>query len=333
MSTALARADAFTDEQIEVIKRSIAPKASDDELKLFLAVCQRTGLDPFTRQIYSIRRRQYNPDTRQYEEQSVTQIGIDGARLIAERSGKYEGQEGPFWCGPDGIWTDYWLKPEPPAAAKVLIYKKGARVPTTGIAHWAESVQTTKDGQPNQFWKRMPAGQLAKCAETNGLRRAFPQELSGMHVEDEAEAPAGADYVDTTGRVIDPGTGEIKPPPAPAPKQIEQRAEPPSTNSNGTQGATPPPEPWKAWNNGDDAAAWAAGRLGQDAAAMLDLYNIFKGGLKPPPKRAWDVFKPWFAHVNELAAAAEAAADGTVDGEYKEVDFGMGKRVPTGHAE
>lgn len=322
MSTALARADAFTDEQIEVIKRSIAPKASDDELKLFLAVCQRTGLDPFTRQIYSIRRRQYNADTRQYEEQSVTQIGIDGARLIAERSGKYEGQEGPFWCGPDGIWTDYWLKPEPPAAAKVLIYKKGARVPTTGIAHWAESVQTTRDGQPNQFWKRMPAGQLAKCAETNGLRRAFPQELSGMHVEDETESPAGADYVDTTGRVIDPGTGEIKQPPAVPPKQIEQKA-------NGDK-PTPPPA-WQTWANKKQAVEWAVARTGGDYDNMAANWETLKAGFKPTS--APQMYEKWFTHVNELAAAAEAAADGTVDGEYKEVDFGMGDNVPTGHAE
>ena len=195
-STALARADAFTPEQIDIIKRDIAKGASDNELQFFLAVCTRTGLDPFTKQIWCIER--WTGGSRQM----VTQLGIDGARLIAERSGKYEGQEGPYWCGADGIWVDCWLKREPPVAAKVLIYKRGARVPTTGIALYAESVQTKKDGTPNSFWQRQPAFQLAKCAEMNGLRRSFPHELSGLHIDGELDGGDDA-YIETTGRVID----------------------------------------------------------------------------------------------------------------------------------
>ena len=307
-STALARADAFTPEQIDIIKRDIAKGASDNELQFFLALCNRTQLDPFLHQIWMIKRRAKNEDTEKWEDRMVPQLGIDGARLIAERSGKYEGQEGPYWCGPDGIWTDCWLKPEHPVAAKVLIYKRGARVPTTGIALYAEVAQIY-NGQPNSFWKKQPAFQLAKCAEMNGLRRAFPAEMSGLQIEDE---PGDSEYIETTGRVIDQSTGEILTP-AP-PKQIEVK---------------PAPVAWQTWANKKQAVDWAVAKTGGDYDSMAANWETFKTGLKP--KSAAQMYEAWFGHVNGLVAATDAAADNTADGVFDEVDYGMGDNVPTIH--
>lgn len=185
MTNALALHEPMRDEQIDLIKATVANGASDNELRLFLYQCERTGLDPLAKQIYSIKR----------GGKMVTQVGIDGARLVAQRTGRYAGQDGPYWCGDDGQWVDVWLSKAAPRAAKVNVYLLGVQRGTPGVAHWDEYVQIYQ-GQPTDMWKRMPALMLAKCAEMLALRKAFPQELSGLYTQE--EMGQADNVVDTT---------------------------------------------------------------------------------------------------------------------------------------
>jgi phage recombination protein Bet len=200
-------------EQLNVIKDLICPGASDSELALFGQVCQRTGLDPFSRQIFGIMRW----DGRKKREVMSIQTSIDGFRLQAQRSGDYAGQEGPQWCGEDGIWRDVWLSKTPPSAARVGVYRKGWTRPAWGIATWTEYAQTNKDGQITGLWRNMPANMLAKCAESQALRKAFPAELSDLYsrdemgqAENEQPTPSLVDQpAPIRGEVIDDETGTV----------------------------------------------------------------------------------------------------------------------------
>jgi phage recombination protein Bet len=158
----------FKQEQIDLIKRTICKDATNDELQLFVQQCERTRLDPFTRQIYFIKS----------NGKVNIMASIDGLRLIAERTGKYAGQTKAEWCGDDGKWTDVWLLDKPPAAARVGVHRTDFIEPLYATARY-------KAYAGGYMWQKMPDHMIAKVAESLALRKAFPNEMSGVYGEDE----------------------------------------------------------------------------------------------------------------------------------------------------
>lgn len=183
----------WTPSQIELIKSTVAKGATDDELKLFLYIASKTGLDPLTKQVHFIKRKTRMPNG-QYQDVGTTQTGIDGYRAIAERTKTLAGID-------DAIY-DLEDPDHHPNKASVTVYRiiGGERVPFTASARWSEYVQEfEKDEWVNNqktgkkfkclgaMWKKMPYLMLAKCAEALALRKAFPNDLSGLYTNEEMQ--------------------------------------------------------------------------------------------------------------------------------------------------
>jgi phage recombination protein Bet len=231
----LSKRRTFTADEVALMRRTIGKEASDDDFDIFVRTAERTGLDPFARQIYLSKQRAKNE-----QDQWITRhqplVSIDGFRLIAERTGEYEGQARPEWCGTDGDWKDVWLKKLPPAAARVGVWRRGFREPLYAVARFDAFVQTKRDNTPNSMWAKMGDNQLRKCAEALALRQAFPQDLSGLYTGDEMGQASNAESDDDDRAEARPEPRAEARPVRSEPRrddarkpEVEQSAEPPLT--------------------------------------------------------------------------------------------------------
>lgn len=170
----IADATGFTRTQVELIKDTVARGASDDELLMFLHLAKRSALDPFLKQIYLIKRW----DSREKREVMTAQTGIDGLRLIADRTERYAPGRAPtFEYAADGDLFS--------ATSYVKKWVRGEWHEVAATAHYEEYVQTKKDGTPTSMWEDKPHIMLAKCAEALALRRAFPADTNRLYIAEE----------------------------------------------------------------------------------------------------------------------------------------------------
>lgn len=175
----------WSTEQVRLIKETLTANLTDAEFELFAQVCYRTGLDPFTRQIYAIKRRQRQNG--QWVERMTIQTGIDGYRVTAERTGEYVGGDAPKY-GAACKCKDDKLGAHPVWAEVTVRRMKGEHIFTTAErADFHEYAVLTYDGHPQGLWAKMPRRMLAKCAEALALRRAFPSLLHGVYTAEEME--------------------------------------------------------------------------------------------------------------------------------------------------
>lgn len=166
-----AKVLSFTPEQERMIRDAFANGASASEFEVLMEIARARRLNPLLRQIHFVNRY----DNAKNRKVWSTQVSIDGLRAIAERTGKYDGQDEPEFTERNGKVF----------SCKVRVYRKDWTRPVVGVAYWDEYVQKTKEGDVTVFWKRMPHVMLAKCAEALALRKAFPEDMSGLYTPDE----------------------------------------------------------------------------------------------------------------------------------------------------
>jgi phage recombination protein Bet len=148
------------DDRHKLIKNTIAKDLSMDEFLVFINVAKARGLDPLMNQIHGVKR----------SGKMVIQVGIDGHRAIAERTGKYAGSDEPV----------YEYKENKLVKATTTVYKmvQGQRCPFTASAKWDEYAPS---GTQAFMYNKMPETMLGKCSEVKALRKAFPSLLEGLY--------------------------------------------------------------------------------------------------------------------------------------------------------
>lgn len=166
-------------------------EASDGDLDMLAAVAQRTGLDPFIKQIYLVGRKTkvggYRGEPESWETVWTVQTGIEGFRAVTHR---YAAQKGasvnisePVFYTEDGQERPFWLKKwGEPAACKITIRIGDSEA--THIATWEEYAQRKADGSLTQMWRKFGQTMLAKCAESGAHRKICPLN-AGLYSADE----------------------------------------------------------------------------------------------------------------------------------------------------
>lgn len=162
----------FTPQQMAMIRDTYANGATQKEFEVLMEIAKLRKLNPLLRQIHFVKR--WNKALGR--EVWSAQVSVDGLRAIAERTGKYDGQDDAEYERDDQGRI---------ICARVRVYRKDWTRPAVGTAYWSEYVQTTKDDKPTKFWADMPHVMIAKCAEAIAMRKAFPEDMSGLYTDEE----------------------------------------------------------------------------------------------------------------------------------------------------
>ena len=183
--------ETWNDKQLDLVRRTVAKDCNPDEFRQFIHICQGVRLDPLRRQIYCFVFNKTDPKRRQMT--VVTSIG--GYRSIAERTGSYR----PDSAAPRlEISADAKssINPLGIIRCEVTVFKHshGEWFPVVGEAYWEEYVPTitNEDGvahidRKKTGWIKMPRIMIAKCAESNALRKAWPDDFAALVSEEEID--------------------------------------------------------------------------------------------------------------------------------------------------
>jgi phage recombination protein Bet len=177
----------FTDDQVAVM-RSMGWPVDDmtvAEVLHFQYFCAARNLDPFLREVMPLKTK----------DGIVPIIRIAGMRKIAEDTGAYEGLTKHFeFQDGNGDWHEGWPSAtEKPVACRIGVYKRGWREPVEGSCRTDEAEVYERVELPNgtvewvltERWRERLFTMLKTTAEADGLRRAFPEHLSGIYTHEE----------------------------------------------------------------------------------------------------------------------------------------------------
>lgn len=161
---------------VGVLKSSLYPSNKRESIALVIEYCKAVGLDPLQKPVHIV------PmwDSVKGEMRDVIMPGIGLYRIQASRSGCAGVTEPEF--GPDVTETIGGQAITYPSFCRVTVKRRlqtGEVVEFTAKEFWKENYAVRggkeKSIAPNAMWTKRPYGQIAKCAEAQALRKAFPE--------------------------------------------------------------------------------------------------------------------------------------------------------------
>lgn len=204
---------------VDIIKRYICPKATDQEAYTFMQLCNIQGLNPFLKEAYLVK----------YGDEAATIItGKDTFTKRADRLPQYDGFKAGIIVTDNTNQATYREGSFSVAGEKLLggwaeVFRKDRAQSFRNEVSLSEYERRKKDGSLMSNWRTMPATMIRKVALVQSLREAFPDEFGGMYSPEEMPVDASTLPVYEAGRppvIINP---ESKPEPAKAPIQEPQR--------------------------------------------------------------------------------------------------------------
>lgn len=273
---AIATTPPSSDEVIRVLQNSLYPGAKRESVELVLSYCKVNQLDPMLKPVHIVPTRSKIEGTDDWETRDTLMPGIALYRILAARSGEYGGKSEPEFGHSrteniGGVEVTY------PEWCRVTVSRivKGQLCSFAAKELWLENFAAVrKTGAPNEMWQRRAYGQLAKCAEAQALRMAFPEYSGGAPTAEEMEGKEG--FNGTT---------------------IEAQPEPPRAAAATTPEAPLKRQTLREWMTEFDARC-AAAQTPEDASKVLDAALVMADFLSTRPAA--------LAQYNDIRAACIA---------------------------
>lgn len=169
---------------INVLQSSLYPGAQRSSVEMVLSYCKASGLDPMQKPVHIVP--MWDKVLKQMRD--VVMPGIGLYRTQAAESGQYAGVTEPEF-GPDVTEKLDGKEVTYPSWCRVTVKRilpNGHIAEFSAVERWKENYATSgKDTvAPNAMWFKRPYGQIAKCAEAQALRKAFPEKCSQPTAEE-----------------------------------------------------------------------------------------------------------------------------------------------------
>jgi hypothetical protein len=181
----------FSPEQRETYRAEHAPNATDAQWSFFIAECERRQLIPGVHVVFKLKLvDEWRPALSSWVKVAkvVLITTVNALRLIAERTGKFEGYGNTMYHYLEGT-TDA-IERNIPVNGKLFGvsvegYRAGWKKPVFFFARFDAYAQKKDDGTLTSMWETRGPEQNAKCAEAGMLRMIAPEECGGLYIAEE----------------------------------------------------------------------------------------------------------------------------------------------------